>query len=67
MIGEEGERHYVIIKEEKKTFLALYLQTFSAEEILKSHIKDYFKISGKQVILMPKNGEFVEFKNYTEK
>ena len=43
------------------------LQAFSTEEILKSHIKDCFKINGKQRIIMAKKGEFVNFKNYERK
>ena len=33
------------------------------EEILKRHLKDCFKIDGKQRIAMPKIGEYVKFKN----
>ena len=51
----------------KKHFHHYCLQAFSAEEILKSHIKDCFKINGKQRIIMPKNGEFFKFKNYERK
>ena len=40
------------------------LQAFSTKEILKCHIKDGFKINGKQKIIMPKN---VKFKNYERK
>ena len=40
------------------------LQTFSIEEILKNHIKDCFKINGKQRIIMPKKSDFIKFKNY---
>ena len=38
----------------KKHFYRDCLQGFSAEEILKRHIKDYFKIIDKQMIIMPK-------------
>ena len=48
----------------RKHFCFYCLQTFSTEEILKRHIKDGFKINGKQRILMPKNGELVKFKKY---
>ena len=49
---------------ERKHFCRYCLQAFSAEEILKSHIKEYFKINGKQ---KTKEGEFVKFKNYERK
>ena len=39
------------------------LQGFTSEEILKLRIKDYFKINGKQRIIMPNKGEYVKFKN----
>ena len=38
----------------KKHFCGYCLQAFSIEEILKPHIKDFFKINGKQRIIMPK-------------
>ena len=38
----------------KKYIYRYYLQAFSTEMILKCHIKDYFKINGKQEIIMPK-------------
>ena len=40
------------------------LQAFSTEEILKPHIKNCFKINGKQKNIMPKTGEYLKFKNY---
>ena len=48
----------------RKHFCCYCLQAFKAEGILKSHIKDCFKINGKQRIIMPKKGEFLKFKNY---
>ena len=39
-------------------------------EYCKCHIKDCFKINGKQRIIMPvmhKKGEFIKFKNYDRK
>ena len=60
----EGKRYYVLIKDfntfmyghnlhrGRKYFCCHYLQAFSTEEILKRHIKDCFKISGKQRIVM---------------
>ena len=79
LIGEEGKRHYVFIKNfntfmydhtlhcGKKHFCCCCLQAFSTEEILKCCIKDCFKINCKQKIIMPKKGEFVKFKNYERK
>ena len=43
------------------------LQAFSSEEILKSHIKDCFKINCRQRIIMPKIGEFLKFRNHKRK
>ena len=76
LIGEEGKRH-VLIKD-FNTFIydhtlhhgkkrCCCLQAFSTKEILKCHIKDGFKINGKQRIIMPKKGEYVTFKNYERK
>ena len=43
----------------RKHFCCYFLHAFSAEEILKRHIKDCFKISRKQRIIQPKTGECV--------
>ena len=43
------------------------LQAFSSEEILKSHVKDCFKINGKLTIKMPKKGKYIKFKNFGRK
>ena len=51
----------------RKRFCRYCLQAFSTEEILTSHIKDWFKIHGKQRIIMSKKGEYVKFKNYERK
>ena len=48
----------------RKQFCRYHLQAFSTEEILKSHIKDRFKVNG---IIMPKKGEYVKFRNYERK
>ena len=48
----------------RKYFCRYDLQAFSTEEILKCHIKDCFKINGKQMIKMSKKGEYIKFKNY---
>ena len=72
----EEKKHYVLIKDFNtfmydhslhrgiKHFCYYYLHAFITEEILKHHIKDYFKINGKQTIKMPKKGEYVKFKNF---
>ena len=49
---------------EEKIYCLYCLQAFSTEEILKNHLKDSFKINGKQRIIMPRTGEYVKFKNY---
>ena len=76
MIRKEGKRHYVLIKDFKtfmynhtlhcgrKDFCWYCLQALSTEEILKSDIKDFFKINGKRKIIMPEKGEFVKLKKY---
>ena len=43
------------------------MHVFSAEEILKRYIKNCFKIDGKQTIKMPKNGEYIKFRNFERK
>ena len=79
MIGEEGKRHYVLIKDfntfmydhtlhcGKKNFCRYSLQAFRTEKILKRRVKDCFKINGKQMIKRPKNVEHIRFKNYERK
>ena len=51
----------------RKHFCCYSLQAFSTEEILKRHIKDCFKIDGKQGIKMLKNGDYLKFKNFERK
>ena len=51
--------HHLI---EKKHFCFYFLQAFSTEEILKRSIKEYFKLNGKQRIIMPKNLNMVNSK-----
>ena len=79
IIGKEGKRHYVLIKDFntfmnvlslsswKKTFLSLLFTAFCTEEILERHIQDCFKINGKQRIIISKKDEYVKFKNYERK
>ena len=70
----EKEKHYVLIKyfntfmydralhRGRKHFCRYCLQAFSTEKILKHHIKD-----GKQRIIMPEKGKYVNFQNYEGK
>ena len=51
----------------RKHFCCYCLHAFITEKILKRHIKDCFKIYGKQTIKMPKKGEYAKFKNFKEK
>ena len=52
---------------EKKHCCCYCLQTFKGKKILKPHINKRFKINGKQMIQMPKEGEQVKSKNYERK
>ena len=79
MTKVEGKRHYVLTKDFNtfiyhhtlhcagKHFCSYCLQAISAEETIKHHNKDCFKINGKQRIKMPKKGEYVKFKNFEQK
>ena len=79
MIGEEGKRQFVLIKyfntfmydhtlhHEKKYFCRFYSESFSAKEIFQHHIKDCFKINGKQRIITPKKRKYTKLKNYKRK
>ena len=63
---EEEKRHYVHIKDfdtfmydhtldrGRKHFCRYYLQAFRSEEILKIHIKNCFKVIGKQRTVIPR-------------
>ena len=51
----------------KTTFLSLLFKCLLYRRILKCHIKNCFKINGKQTIKMPKKGEYVKFKNLERK
>ena len=48
----------------RRHFCHYCVHAFITEEILKRHIKDCFKINGKQTIKVPKKGEYVKFKNF---
>ena len=79
LIGEGEKKHYVIIKNfntffydhslhrGRKHFGRHCLHAFITEEIFKCHIKDCFKINGKQRIIMPEKGEYVKVKNFERK
>ena len=51
----------------KKHFCGYCLETFSTEEIVKSDVNDCFKINGKQLIQMLKEGEYIKLKNNYKK
>ena len=78
--GEEGRKHYVLMKEfntfmydhilhrGKKTFLSLLVTSFQyGRDKLKHYIKDCFNINGQQRIKMPNKNEYVKFKNVDNK
>ena len=51
----------------RKHFCRYCLHVFITEEILNRHIKDCFKINGKQTIKKPNKGEYVKIKNFKRK
>ena len=79
MIGEREKKHYVLIngfntfiydhtlKHVSKHFCHYCLHAFVTEEMLKRHIKNCFKINGKQIIKMSKKDEYVKFKSFERK
>ena len=46
----------------RKHFCPYCLHAFITEEILKRHIKNYFKTNGKRRIIMSKKAEYVKLK-----
>ena len=72
LLHEKGKSYYVLIKNfntsvfdhtlhrGRKHFHCYCLQAFSAEEALKCHVKDCFKINGKQRVRIPQRGEYVD-------
>ena len=56
-----------ILHHGRKHICRCFFQAFSTEEILKSSIKDCFKINGKQRIIRRKEGKYVKFENYERK
>ena len=79
MIGNGEKKHYVVIKDfntftydhtlhrGRKYFCPYCLLAVRAAGKLKCHIKDYFKINGKETINMPKKGEYNKFENFGRK
>ena len=45
--------HYIM---DKSIFFRCFLLAFTTEEALEFHITDFFKMKGKQMIKIPKNG-----------
>ena len=78
-MGEEGKRHYVLIKyfntflydhsihRKRKHFCCYCLHAFNTEEILKRDIKDWFKINDNLRIIMPKKVNMLHLKIIKEK
>ena len=66
LVEEKSKRHHVLIENVntfmyyhilhhgEKHFCCYYLQALNTAEILKRHIKDFFKINGKLNIIMLK-------------
>ena len=79
MIDEGEKKHNVLIKDfntfiydhtlhrGRKHFCCYCCQAFRTPEKLKCHIKNCFKINGKQTIKMPKTGECIKIKNFGRK
>ena len=51
----------------RKHFWCYFLQSFSTEEILKLHIKDFLEINSKQRIIMLKKSKYIKFKIFERK
>ena len=69
LIGEGKKKHYVLMNDISidSCMIIHCIAAFTTEEVLKRHIKDSFKINGKETINMPKKGEYVKFKNFERK
>ena len=63
----EGEKTLCSLHRGRKSFCRYCLHAFITEEILKRHIKDCFKINGKQRIIMPKKCDMLNSKILKEK
>ena len=51
----------------RKNFCCYCLKAFSTEEIIKSHIKDCFKINDKQMIIIPTKASMLNSEIMREK
>ena len=51
----------------RKQFLRYCLKAFCTKQMLKSHIKNHFKINGKETIILPKKGKLLNSKTMKEK
>ena len=71
-MGEAEKKNYVLIKDfntfmydhtfyRGRKYFCCCLHAFVTEKIFNRHIKDCFKINGKQRIIMPKKHEYVKF------
>ena len=79
LIGIEDKRYYVLINDfntfmyfytihgGRKHFPFIVYKCLVQKKILKSHVKDSFKINGNQMIKVPKKGESVKSKSYERK
>ena len=47
----------------QKQFCCYCLQTFITPKLLKMYVNDCFNVNNKQIIKMPKKGEYFRFKN----
>ena len=47
----------------KENIFVVFVYKLLVQKKLKHHIKDCYKIKGKQRIIMPKKGKYVKFKN----
>ena len=79
LLIKEEKRHYVLITDfnafmygpslnrGRSHFCCYCLHVFSTAKILKRHANDYLNINDKQMIKLPKKGEYVRFQNYERK
>ena len=79
LLEERGKRLYALITDlntfiydcalhrGKKYFCRYCLQSFSTDKILKTHVKVCFKVIGKQMVKIPKKGDYARFKNNERK
>ena len=79
LIGEEGQKHFVLIRDfnsfmydhtlqhGRKHFCRYCLHAFSTEESLKRQIKGSFKVNCKQRIIMPNKMNMLNSKIMKEK